>query len=655
MRPLLVIVLVLAAIGALLFAVFRIDSGAPKPPEVSVPTTTAPSPGPKAPAQLEGGTTGQQRVVQDPGPDMRAAAGGNDVVPLDNRLTGLVKNPMGGPVANAEVILSTLKSSEMFFHNDPLPDLTREPRVRTDAEGRYTFAAVTPRARYTLILTHADYARKEEPTVPIGEQGAAEMPPITMAPGATLSGHVRNEAADPIPAATVHVEGFSWAGLGIVAPDRVSTTTDAAGAFTFKNLPKGGHYLIASAPGYATRQVSNLHFDKEEVVVRDVTLPIAEGINGRVVGPGNTGIPDALVIAVGVSSLQQTARAQKTTNANGEFSFDELAPGDYNLIANARGYRMVSRSNRVSTNTSNHMIEMLQEATLTGRATELGGGKPITSFTVRMRSYYGPGAPTAPYNEETYPQNNANGEFTIPGVPAGDFVVEAWAPGYAPGFSSNFTVAPGVPMAGILIQLGQGGMITGRVVDGDGKPVAMAKVTTHDNEWSDDPFTQALGATYPTNATSATARTGADGKFMIQGLTPETYQITVNAQGFTEFMRRDLRVTEGQDTKVGDIKVGRGGMVRGTLFDASGKPFVGGTVQLRIADGEVPREYTTRSGSDGRFQVLNVTPGRYILTGMRSGGGEDSPFAQIADARNSEMRVTVEEGQTSTQDLHLTE
>ena len=56
-----------------------------------------------------------------------------------------------------------------------------------------------------------------------------------------------------------------------MAPDRVSTTTDAAGAFTFKNLPKGGHYMIASAPGYATRQVSNLHFDKEEIVVRDVT------------------------------------------------------------------------------------------------------------------------------------------------------------------------------------------------------------------------------------------------------------------------------------------------------------------------------------------------------------------------------------------------
>lgn len=658
MRPLLVLVLVLAAIGALLFAVFGIDNGS-QPAVVAPPVAEAPANPTKTPAQLDGGVSkAPDRAPSSAQPDSRSVAGGANAIALDNRLTGVVRNPQGAPIVGAEVILSTLNASEMFFVNDPLPDLTKEPRARTDAEGRYTFAAIQPRDRYTLILSHPEYSRKEEASIPVGETGSWEMPPITLTPGATLSGRVRNEAGDFVQGAQLHLEGFNYQGLGIVAPDRITVTSDAEGAYRFKNVPSGPRYLQATAPGYATMTVSTLTFDKEEAVVRDLTLKIAEGICGRVVGPGNVGVPNALVIAIGVSSLNQTGRAQTTTNDNGDFCLDTLAGGDYNLIANAKGWRMVTRGgagNRVSTNTSNHVIEMAPEATVSGRVTELGTGKPVTAFTVRMRVHYGPGTPSAPYSEETFPQQHPDGEFSIPGVPQGDFVVEAWAPGLAPGFSRNFTVEAGQSVSGIQVQLGRGGSLSGRVVDSDGKPVARAKVSTHDNDWSDDAFTKAIGITYPTNATGAETRTGADGRFTITGLTPEVYQINVLASGYTGFMRRDLRVTEGVDTPVGDIKLGRGGAVRGTLYDASGKPLVGGTVELRIADGDVPRQYSTRTSSDGKFQISNVTPGSYILTAMRPGGSEANPFAQAGDARNSETRVNVDEGGTTTQDLHLTD
>ncbi len=654
MRPLLVLVLVLAAISALLFAVFRIDSG-PRGNELTPPVTETPA-APQKPVQLDGAANpGGDRVVTAPSKPDRSVVGGSGAVALDNRLTGLVRNPQNQPVAGCEVILTTLNATEMFFVNDPLPDLSKEPRVRTDGEGRYTFVGVAPRDRYTLVLTHPDYSRKEEGTLPVAETGVAEMPPITMVPGASLSGRVRNEAGDPVAGATLHLEGFSYQGLGIVAPDRLTVLSDAQGGFTFKNVPKGQRFMTAAAPGYAQKTIPGLNFEKEEVVMRDVTLPLAEGLCGRVIGPGNAGIEGATVIAVGVSNLQQTSRAQVLTNKNGEWCFDVLAPGDYNIIASAKGFRMVSRSNRVGTGTSNHVIEMLKEATLTGRVTEMGSGKPVTSYSTRVRVHYGAGVPTAPYNDDVFPQQSATGEFVIDGIPPGDFVVEAWAPGYAPAFSAPFTVTPGNPVSGITVQLGRGGSISGRLVDADGKPVARARVTSHDNEWTDDEFTKALGNTYPTNATAAETRTGDDGRFMLQGLTPETYQINVAAAGFTALMRKDIRVSEGVDTAVGDLRLGRGGSVRGTLFDAAGKPLVGGTVNLTIASGDVPRSYSTRTGSDGRFQISSVAPGRYKISGMRPGSGESNPFAQIADQRNSELSVVVEEGQTSTQDLHLTE
>lgn len=658
MRPLLVLVLVLAAIGALLFAVFGIDSGS-KPSDVSPPVVEAPKVTPKPPAQLDGGTVkAPERVVSEATSQDRSVAGGTNAVALDNRMTGLVRNPQGAPIAGVEVILSTLHSEVMFFANDPLPDHSKEPRARTDAEGRYTFAGIQPRERYTLILSHADYARREEATLPVAETGAAENPVITMTPGATLSGRVRNEVGDPIGGATLHLEGANYRGLGIVAPDRVTVATDPDGTYRFKNVAPGPRYLLASAPGFATIPVYDLNFQKEEAVVRDLTLKIAEGICGRVIGPGGVAVPGATIMAIGTTSVNSSGRAQTTSNENGEFCLDALLSGDYNVIANARGWRMVPKGgggNRVSTNTSNCIIEMLPEATISGRVTEVGSGKPITAFTVRMRVHYGSGTPSAPYNEETYAQASPDGAFSVAGVPAGDFVVEAWAPGFAPGFSQNFTVEAGQPVSGIAIQLGQGGTLSGRIVDAAGNPVARAKISTHDNDWSDDEFTKAIGITYPTNATSAETRSGDDGRFTITGLTPETYQINVIASGYTGFMRRGLRVNEGTDSPIGDIKLGRGGVVRGTLYDASGKPLVGGNVELRADSGDVPRRYSTRTSVDGKFQISNVTPGSYLLTATRSGGADANPFTQSGDARNTETGVRVDEGGTTTQDLHLSE
>ena len=69
----------------------------------------------------------------------------------------------------------------------------------------------------------------------------------------------------------------------------------------------------------------------------------------------------------------------------------------------------------------------------------------------------------------------------------------------------------------------------------------------------------------------------------------------------------------------------------------------------------MPRQYTTRTSGDGKYQISSVTPGSYVLTAMRPGSHDGNPFALAGDARNSETRVNVDEGGTTTQDLHLTD
>lgn len=654
MRPLLVLLLVVAAVGALIFAVFTMDSGGTTPGIAPEPVGQTTDSTPRTETKLDQVKDNPERM------NAPASQGGNRTASatpdtFDNAFTGKVQNLMGEAVEGAEVILTTVGADAMFFLNDPV-DRSKDLRARTDAEGAYRFRGVQPRERYTIIVEHPKFARYEGGTVPIKEFGPHEEPPIVLKPGATLSGYVRDEGGGTIPDAALFLENIAYQGFDDAAPDRMKTTTDAQGYYTFQNVPRGQRVLTVTAKGFGTITIPGLNFDREETQTRDVTLKVSEMLSGRVVSGGGQGVANARVLAVAISSQQQSARGETRTNETGDFVFESLIPGEYNLIATADGFRMTSGPKRVSTGTNTSIIEMMREAAVTGRCVDAATGDPIPNFTCRLRFWYGAQQPSQLANEKSYPQSNPNGEFVIAGVAQGDYVVEASAPGYAPGFSSNFSVpAGGKDVGNITVGLSKGGSLSGRVVDGEGKPVARARVTTHDNEWTDDEFTRVLGFSYPTNATSAEARTDDQGRFSIQNLTPETYQINVRAAGFTLLVKKDVRVGGESPTDAGELKLARGGSLKGTFFDASGKPLSGGMVSLRLAEGDYPASYATKSGTDGRFAFTNVTPGRYYLTGTRAGGGEPNPFQPIFDEKNSQQNVVVAEGQTTTQDLHLQE
>jgi protocatechuate 3,4-dioxygenase beta subunit len=655
MRPILVLALVVAAIAALLFGVFSLVKDSPAPPPVtqtaSKPVEPKHDPAPQ-PVETEG-----KRAPQLAKPEDRSAVvQGAQANIFSNVLIGSVRNGQGTALKDVEVTLSTIPGpGELFFGDEDMQNTAADLTVRTNAEGKFSFRNVKPRNHYTLIAKHPDYARKEVQSVTIGQEGEFEEPPIVLTPGATLTGHVHDEQNNLIPDATLYLEGTQYQGSGLQAPDRMEVKTSNEGIFTFANVQRGQRTLTVSAPGYGRQNINSLTFEKDETMTRDIVLRTAEMIVGRCVGPNNQGLGGVAVTAVGFNASMQTGRGQVMSNEQGEFSFEDLSPGDYNIIATMKGYRL-EKPQRAHTNGDRVLLEMLKEASVCGQVIDGATNAALTSFSVRLRLHYGEGLPSAPNDPNLQPVENPKGEFCVDGVGQAQYVVEAQAPGYAPSLSAPFTVMQGKNASGITVRMTKGGSLSGRVVDPDGKPVARARITTHDNDWTDDEFTRSLGLGMPTATTPVDVRTDAEGRFQISNLGAATYQIIVEAQGFTNFIQHDIVVSDAGEQKLGDVKLQRGGSLRGTLYDPAGKPLASGRVSLRPAPNSgLMVWYDVKSGADGKFFFANVQPGNYQLSGSRASSADGNPLEVFQDIRKSMKLVTISDNETKVLDLPLSE
>jgi hypothetical protein len=656
MRPILVLLLVVIAIAALIFGVYSLlgdtpDTGTSVDRVVEAPIEPV-TPDTSNLAGNSGAVrTEPQRVVESDRANVRSSAD------YGNLLRGTVNTPEGQPLEGAEITLTGHATDTIVFVNDPV-DRSKDMVARTDKDGTYVFQDVPPRDRYKLIARHPDYAETSMMSNRIDELGEFVEPPMHMKYGAQLSGYVSDTAGNSVPDAVLHLDGMFVLEDGETA-ERRTIRTDAEGFYTFMNVPQGNEHrtLLVESTGYASQQRQGLIFrPDQDTMTIDFTLQPALMLAGRVIGPGNEGLPRVKVVAVGTQHTQRGARSVSRTNERGEFLFEDLAPGQYMLQARKNGYRYRSVP-RVEAGEANVIIEMLEEGKVTGRIVDASTSEPVQSFTARLRFYYEENVPTAPSEiEDSF--THENGEYMLTGVKAGKYVVEGRADGYSPSFSLPFSVTQSQDIAGIEVRMTKGGLLTGRIVDGRGDPVPGARVRTEDNEYIDDLFQRALGNAFPTNATTRETRTDKDGRFQLIHLHPANYQIIVNAVGYTEKSVQAIDVVEGGEHDLGSLALISGGTLKGTIYDSSGNPVVSGMVQLEptfVEEGLPYRRYETKSGADGKFRLANISPGTYRMTASSSADNTANPFEQMLEAKNSEISVTIGDAEEVTQNLTIRE
>ena len=327
-----------------------------------------------------------------------------------------------------------------------------------------------------------------------------------------------------------------------------------------------------------------------------------------------------------------------------------MGAGSYTLFVSADGYK-TERVMRVDTGDMSVSQQLTPLPRVRGQVID-HMGQPLKSFSVNLRIPVRNTENTIALGDSvTEVRGSSTGEFEISCPNKGEYVVEIRKDPYAPTLSDSFTISHGGEVTGLVIRMTMGGSIRGRLVDAEGNPVVGARIQTHDTEYVDDPFFQALGS-YPSQATEKTVESDAEGRFEITGLIPHTYQIDVRHRDHSKLVHLDIEAREGQSTDVGSLRLLSGAVVSGTVIGPSGSSLAGAIVSLRSEGQDEVHTYTARTDVDGLYTVAHVRAGSYNIFAQRP-TDPNNPFLGATDQKQTQRRVSVSEGQTYTEDFTI--
>lgn len=291
----------------------------------------------------------------------------------------------------------------------------------------------------------------------------------------------------------------------------------------------------------------------EEEGDRELT-PVEGEIRGRVVDAiDSSPIADATVT---LRSRGGDALDETSASADGVFSFDESGDAEM-VVAAAPGYAMQAKA----IVGGEIVLEMDGAVTIAGIVVD-PGGDPVRDAEVwisdRERVFFDP--PVVSSTART----DAAGRFVVEDAPSGTLIAHAEHEDFASATLELGGFGPGRRKEDVRIELGDTGVLFGRVVDESGASVGGAVMT-----WV--PEDQRL------REHDATSISGADGRFRFPKLAAGRGLVRATSTGLDG--AADAEVVVGADVSV-DVVVDLLPRLIGMVVDAAGAPVAGATVSI---------------------------------------------------------------------------
>lgn len=423
--------------------------------------------------------------------------------------------------------------------------------------------------------------------------------------------------------------------------------TDTQGAFAISDLPPGEVALAVHAKGYASPQDRQpLHVPVDGEALR-VVLHKSGHVTGRVLQDGQPVAGAAIDVdwqnCAGLLgplppfALPELARS----GPDGRFVIKDLAPGTLQLTAHVAGQGdspavevslgdgevrrdvVLTLPARPVAQVQAAAPEQAGEASVSGQVLA-ADGQPVVGAVVWISG------PTLGMQL----MSDHEGRFHVEGNPEKLRLSTATAVVATAEPSRQTPIVPGSPL---LLRLGPGAFVTGRVVDGKGQPVVGALVQV---EHAVFPEPQLPGmSSYP-----AMTPTDSDGGFHLGPVRSGTYDLVAQARGRPPGFAKGLTLNAGGDVTGVTIVLSDGATLRGRVTSRKdGTPLPDVQVQVSEPDATGRAGHRTRTGPDGTYSVSGVASGLHTVTLAKTGFlTESASGIQVAATGETTRDLTLE-------------
>lgn len=516
-------------------------------------------------------------------------------------LGGVVLLPDGRGAAGATVTL--------YRQTSAWPEWRRETveSVVTGASGAFAFA--TARAPGFLVgFEHPDFAGDLKEAPPSLDELV-----LHLQPGYDVDGLVTNDAGLPMANVRVSLES-TLVDERIVRADDTSTS----GRFRFRNVPMGTVRVVARHEWWQPAALSNVVVGS---FARSLELRFtrpALAVEGRVMS-ATTQEPVAGAVVLALPPVNRFGRNEPSraiSGPDGSFRLAGLARGVLRFEVRHPDHGVVARTVAVGSGFAAQVFDLPARGTVRGR---LLAEDPslVRGAVLTLRSAV---------DELVTAEVAADGAFaferTVTPGPASLSATDgriAFASG-----SSVATIRVEEQSQSFELAVGAPAVVTGRVVDEQGAPVAGARITATATGQLLDRLSRAGSALLDRNigklgdqlTRSAAgepepllAVTDADGSFRVRGLPPGTVALRVARAGYGTTQQQVEVPACGQSAAAKDLVLRAGCRVRGRV-QRGDRPLAGVQVGV-VVDGMA---ITSITGLDGAYELTDLPQGDYRVS-----------------------------------------
>jgi len=570
-------------------------------------------------------------------------------------LRGLVTDLDEQPLSEFEV-LATLQGSGGMLG---LGVEREDARFDASEDGSFTLAGLS-KGSWEIRVDAEGFALSGQQVALMPE--AASAPPLlfTLTPAAKVAGRVIDQNGAPVPGARVEVvldlgARISAAGSG----GGPAVLCDQEGVFLLEDLDPGMLSIRALHDGYAASEDHALELASGQSL-EDIELALRSGaiVTGEVLDQSGEPAEGRTVMVQSMPSY--TTQHMMTSESGGEFRFENLEPGQWQLISMGNVFDNEAQSGDMAGMMGDMLIEILEledgeelHVVLGALAEDpvrlscqvLLDGEPVEGLIVSLAPEDGEG-----FSDLKMAFTDGEGMFSANLDHPGTYLTSVQRNN---GGTQQTTVEfqvhvpEGVEEHATTIELPVG-RITGRVTDDRGEPLPDCRVSLQvDGGIRHGSF---LGGNYVESATDA------DGAYSLDWLRPGTYSVAAGGAALGGLlgddpragrtMQSDIAVSEGQWLDGVDFQLGRPGELHGLVRRADGMPAVGATIFIRNADGGLMERFSfITTDTAGRFRYPGLSPGYYTASAkLGSESSQESSQAQVLSDAPGNVDILLEAG-----------